>query len=79
MLAEPALIALAFLIAVPLLGIGELPVNPRLAIASAVFWAEQAVTSRLGQTNIGLITIPILLLAVALAVAQQRRALRQQR
>jgi hypothetical protein len=37
------------------------------------------VTSRLGQTNIGLITIPILLLAVALAVAQQRRALRQQR
>jgi hypothetical protein len=78
-LAEPFLISLAFLIAVPLIGIIELPVNPRLAVASAAFWAEQAVTSRLAQTNIGLITIPILLFAVALAVTQQRLALRQQR
>lgn len=72
-------IAVVFLLGVPLLGIVQLPVNPRLAIASAAFWTELAVTNRLGQTDLGLVTIPVLLLAIVLTVAQREFVIRRAR
>jgi hypothetical protein len=44
-------IALTLLIGVSLLGIIRLAANPRLAIASAAFWTDLAVASRLRQTT----------------------------
>ena len=76
---SPIALVLTLLIGVPVLGIIQLPVNPRLAIAGAAFWTSLAVTSRLGQTNLGLVTIPVLLLAILLAVAQREIVARRAR
>ena len=69
----------ALLIGVPLVAIIRLPVNPRLAIASAALWTVLAVTDRVAQTNLGLITVPILLLAILLAAAQRELVIRTAR
>lgn len=48
-----------------------LAVDPRLAIASAVLWADIAAASTLGHTRLGLLTLPLVLLAMLLPVARQ--------
>jgi hypothetical protein len=77
--AHPIVGALLFYLGVPVIGIVLLPINPRRAIASAAFWTGLAVTRRLAQTNLGLVTIPVLLLAFALTVAQRQLVVRSTR
>jgi hypothetical protein len=64
------------LIALPVVGIIMLPVDPRLAIASAVLWAGLFASATANHVRLGLVTLPIVLLAMLLAVAQVRRASR---
>jgi hypothetical protein len=54
----------------PAAGLILLPVDPRLAIASAVFWTDIAAASTLGHTRLGLITLPIVMLAVLITVGR---------
>lgn len=66
----PQLVAgVLVLFGLPLIGIFMLPIDPRLAIASAVFWAIISAPLALGS---GLVTLPAVLLAVLLTVARQR-------
>jgi hypothetical protein len=76
---QPIVGAVLLYLGVPVIGIVLLPINPRLAIASAAFWTGLAVTRRLAQTNLGLVTIPVLLLAFALTVAQRQLVVRSTR
>jgi hypothetical protein len=65
------------LIGLPILGIFYLPVDPRLAVASALLWADTVVTATVGGERLGLVTVPVLLLTVLIAVARQRALVRQ--
>jgi cytochrome c-type biogenesis protein CcmH/NrfF len=69
--------ALLILIALPVLGIFYLPVDPRLAIASALLWTDTVVMATLDGERLGLVTIPVLSLTVLIAVARQRSLARQ--
>jgi hypothetical protein len=69
--------ALLTLIGLPILGIFYLPVDPRLAVASALLWADTVVTATVGGERLGLVTVPVLLLTVLIAVARQRALVRQ--
>jgi hypothetical protein len=68
-------VGVLLMVGMPLLGIFLLPVDPRLAIASAVLGADlfaDGTTGQGGHVHIGLVTLPILLLAVLLTVARQK-------
>lgn len=81
MAATPALISatLLFLIGLPLVGIILLPIDPRLAIASAVLWADIAAASTLGHTRLGLITLAAVMLAVLITFGRGKVLTRQTR
>jgi hypothetical protein len=79
LLAPRAPAALLILIALPILGILHLPVDPRLAIASALLWTDTVAMATLGGERVGLVTLPVLLLTVFIAVARQRSLVRQTR
>ena len=68
----PPAVVLLVLIGAPLLGIVLLPINPRLAIASAMIWIDIAASSTLGHVRLGLVTFPVLLLTILLADARVR-------
>jgi hypothetical protein len=65
-----ASVALVLYLLFPLAGIVLLPIDPRLAIASAVFWADTVAASTLGHIRLGLITIPVVLLAVLVTIGR---------
>jgi hypothetical protein len=70
---------LGLLLGMPILGIFLLPIDPRVAITSAVFWADLAVSRTLGHERLGLVTLPAVLLAVLLTVARQDVVVRRMR
>jgi hypothetical protein len=66
-------VAFVLLLGLPLLGMFLLPVDPRLAIASALLWADlfaSATRGFHGHVRIGLVTIPVLLLTMLIVIAR---------
>jgi hypothetical protein len=61
----------------PLAGIILLPVDPRLAIASALLWADIGVTFTLGHTRLGLITLPVVMVVVLITIGRGKVLARQ--
>jgi hypothetical protein len=53
-------VTILFLIGLPLAGIILLPVDPRLAIASALLWADIGVTSTLGHVTLPAVAVVVL-------------------
>lgn len=77
LLAAPPLVVLipvtmGLYFVLPLAGIILLPIDPRIGIASAVFWADTAAASTLGHTRLGLITLPIVLLTALITIGRGR-------
>jgi hypothetical protein len=64
-------------IGLPVIGILALPIDPRLAIASAVLWADVAAASTLGHTRLGLLTVPLVLLATLITAARNKTLARR--
>lgn len=73
----PPAVALLVLIGAPLLGIVLLPIDPRLAIASALVWIDVAAASTLGHVRLGLVTFPVLLLTILIADTRVRAVRRK--
>jgi hypothetical protein len=71
------LVAIAFLLGLPLAGILLFPVDPRPAIASAVLWADLGAAHTLGHTRLGLITLPVVVLAVLITIGREKALARQ--
>jgi hypothetical protein len=70
-------VTILFLIGLPLAGIIVLPVDPRLAIASALLWADIGVTSNLGRTQLGLITVLAVMVVVLVTIGRGKVLARQ--
>ncbi len=64
-------------VGLPLAGILLFPVDPRPAIASAVLWADLGAAHTLGHTRLGLITLPVVVLAVLITIGREKALARQ--